>query len=129
MRSVLIIPFKNININIVYPFLLDSLLVIIESFVYVTSIKYEVYFPQSICRTSAFLSLPFCHLVALLREDGIEMPYEEHIFEAMKRWIVHDAESRSRHLLALMKCVRLNFVSRWYLIEVKKSFLSEIISD
>ena len=72
--------------------------------------------------------MPFCHLVSLLREDGIEMAYEEHIFEAMKRWIVHDTENRSRRLLELMKCVRLNFVSRWYLIEVKTMLCDTLLN-
>ena len=48
--------------------------------------------------------------MSLLKEDGIEMAHEEHMFEAMNRWIISDTDGRSRHLLELMKCVRLNAV-------------------
>ncbi|KAK2145514.1 hypothetical protein LSH36_677g04047 [Paralvinella palmiformis] len=73
---------------------------------------------QSVCVSQEFNELPFRHLVSLLAEDGIEMEYEEHVYEAMKRWLLHDEKTRQQHLADLFKCIRLNFVSRWFLIEV-----------
>ncbi|ELU10152.1 hypothetical protein CAPTEDRAFT_93209, partial [Capitella teleta] len=72
---------------------------------------------QLICSTAEFLELPKNHLEELLRDDNIEMEYEEHIYEALKKWVLHD-DSRLVNFADLFKCIRLNFVSRWYLIEV-----------
>ena len=46
------------------------------------------------------------------------MEYEEHVYEAMKAWVTFDPALRLPLLPELFKCIRLNFVSRWYLIEV-----------
>lgn len=73
---------------------------------------------QLICRTREFLELPVSHLAILLTEDNIEIEYEEYIYEALKRWILHDEDARFAQLARLFRSIRLNFVSRWYLIEV-----------
>src|SRR6218665_1124863 len=73
---------------------------------------------QTVCHVPDFLELPVSHLTNLLMEDNIEVEYEEYIYEALKRWILHDQETRFVHLPGLFRSVRLNFVSRWYLIEV-----------
>lgn len=72
---------------------------------------------KSLCHTNEFQELPLTHTINLLREDNIEMEYEEHVYEAMKRWISRD-ESRKQFIPELFKCVRLHYVSRWYLIEL-----------
>ena len=72
---------------------------------------------KHLCQTTEFLDLPVSHMVNLLRDDNIEMEYEEHVYMAMKQWIMHD-ESRKQFIPELFKCIRLNYVSRWYLIEV-----------
>lgn len=68
--------------------------------------------------SEGFLKLPLMHVIAILKEDNIEMEYEEQVYEAMRKWVLHDADNRKKHIAELLKCVRLNFVSRWYLIEV-----------
>lgn len=73
---------------------------------------------QVVCHTGEFLELPVNHLVKLLVEDNIEIEYEEYIYESLKCWILHDQELRFIHLPELFRSIRLNFVSRWYLIEV-----------
>ncbi len=75
-------------------------------------------FFKVISPTDKFLHLPKCHVVAILKEDSLEMEYEEHVFEAMTRWILHDQDNRNKYLSELFKYIRLNYVSRWYLIEV-----------
>lgn len=71
-----------------------------------------------LCTQQRFLELPGCHVLRLLKEDNIEMEYEEHVYEAMKRWVNFDPRERLNMIPELFKCIRLNFVSRWYLIEV-----------
>ncbi|ESN94640.1 hypothetical protein HELRODRAFT_107882 [Helobdella robusta] len=65
-----------------------------------------------------FLLLPYDHVKRLLMEDNIEIDYEEYVYEAFKMWMAHDFENRQRYLVDLFQSIRLNFVSRWYLIEV-----------
>ena len=69
---------------------------------------------QVVCQQAEFISLPVTHLSALLREDNMEVEYEESVYEALKRWVSHDPSVRLPHLPALFAHVRLNFVSRWY---------------
>ena len=73
---------------------------------------------KAVSPTEGFLKLPVQHVVAILREDNIEMEYEEHVFEAMRNWVLHEVSSRRRYIPELLKCIRLNFLSRWYLIEI-----------
>ena len=82
---------------------------------------------QHICQLHEFLEVPSNHIINLLMEDNIEVEYEEYIYEAMKRWIQHDQELRFQYIAQLFHSIRLNFVSRWYLIEVisKDTLLSQ----
>ena len=75
-------------------------------------------FFRLVCQTPEFLELPINHMKNLLKEDNIEIEYEEYIYEAFKRWIMHDEVTRYKHVVELFQSIRLNFVSRWYLIEV-----------
>ena len=65
-----------------------------------------------------YFNLPANHVAAILKEDNIDMEYEEHVYEAMRKWIMFNPEQRHKYLPELFSCIRLNFVSRWYLIEV-----------
>lgn len=73
---------------------------------------------QVVCKQQEFLSLPSVHLARILRDDNVEVEYEEYVYEALKRWVVHDITARHSALPDLFASIRLNFVSRWYLIEV-----------
>ena len=68
-----------------------------------------------ICNCDAYFKLPVTHLINLLIEGNLEMEYEEHVYEAMRRWIEHDKCNRLQYYGDLFKCIRLNFISRWYL--------------
>ena len=68
--------------------------------------------------TADFINLPGSHVCAILKEDNIEMEYEEHVYEALRSWVLHDRANREKFVPELFSCIRLNFVSRWYLIEV-----------
>ena len=69
------------------------------------------------CKSSAYLELPLSHVTELLSEDCLELEYEEHVYEAMKSWLLHDTRARKQFIAEIFKCVRLNYVSRWFLIE------------
>lgn len=73
---------------------------------------------QSVCKQREFLDLPMAQLARFLKDDNVEVEYEEYVYEALKRWILSDKASRLVHLPTLFASVRLNFVSRWYLIDV-----------
>ena len=73
---------------------------------------------KSLCHSTEFFALPFTHLVTLLTDNNIDMEYEEHVYEAMRQWIEHDSQDRYKYIAELLKCIRLNYVSRWYLIEI-----------
>jgi BTB And C-terminal Kelch/Kelch motif len=73
---------------------------------------------QVICQQNEFLNLPVAHLARILHDDNVEVEYEEYVYEALKRWIMHDCPGRLSYLAELFAAIRLNFVSRWYLIEV-----------
>jgi len=73
---------------------------------------------QTVCKQREFLDLPVAQLAQFLKDDNVEVEYEEYVYEALKRWILNDKATRMVHLPALFASVRLNFVSRWYLIDV-----------
>ena len=80
------------------------------------------------CKSSAYLELPLSHVTELLSEDCLELEYEEHVYEAMKSWLLHDTRARKQFIAEIFKCVRLNYVSRWFLIEKisKDTLLAEV---
>ena len=65
-----------------------------------------------------YFNLPATHVATILKEDNIDMEYEEHVYEAMRKWVMFNPEQRHKYLPELFSCIRLNFVSRWYLIEM-----------
>ncbi len=75
-------------------------------------------FFKVVSSTFEYLELPANHVAVILKDDNINMEYEEHVYEAMRKWVIHDHSSRHKYLPELFSCIRLNFVSRWYLIEV-----------
>ena len=68
-----------------------------------------------ICNCEDYLNLPVTHLINLLIEGNLEMEYEEQVYEAMRRWIQYARSERLQFYGDLFKCIRLNFISRWYL--------------
>ncbi len=75
-------------------------------------------FFKVVSSTFEYLELPANHVAVILKDDNINMEYEEHVYEAMRKWVLHDHDLRHQYLPELFSCIRLNFVSRWYLIEV-----------
>lgn len=65
-----------------------------------------------------YYKLPFVHLFVLLQDDNLEMPYEESVYEAMRRWMVQNPDQQPTVFGPALQCIRLNYVSRWYLIEI-----------
>ena len=65
-----------------------------------------------------YLNLPASFVEFLLKQNELDMEYEEHVFEALIKWVYYHKEERARVIGTLVKCIRMNWVSRWYLIEV-----------
>lgn len=82
---------------------------------------------KAITSSKAFLHLPELHLSKLLASDNLDMEYEEHVYEAMRSWVTSSLPERRSAAARLIQRIRLNFVSRWYLIEVISK--DPIISD
>ena len=64
-----------------------------------------------------YFRLPLAHLINLLSDDSVSLAYEEHVYEAMMTWVTFDLEQRKPFIPELFRCIRLNYVSRWFLIE------------
>ena len=64
-----------------------------------------------------YFRLPLTHLISLLSDDSVSLAYEEHVYDAMIAWIMFDLPQRKQFVPELFRCIRLNYVSRWFLIE------------
>ena len=73
---------------------------------------------EQLSMTSEFFKLPFNHLLLLLQDDNLEMPYEEGVYEALCRWMQYNPDQQSACFAQALNCIRLNYISRWYLIEI-----------
>jgi kelch-like protein 1/4/5 len=62
-----------------------------------------------------FVQLNLENLTALLSSDFIQVESEEHVFEAMYKWLQYDLPSRKQHALSLLRCVRLPLLNPFYL--------------
>lgn len=51
-------------------------------------------------------------LLEILEDDALNVKSEEFVFEAIKKWVDHDAGRRKAHMLALIKTVRLGTLTR-----------------
>jgi kelch-like protein 10 len=56
-------------------------------------------------------------LQAIIRSNELNVGFEELVWEAVVRWIDHDAENRKHHILELMKGVRLGLLDTQFLVD------------
>ena len=62
-----------------------------------------------------FLDLPIEEVVDLLSSDGLEVPNEMVVYEAVIAWIKHDTANREGLLVQVLNVVRFPYLSRRYL--------------
>ena len=70
---------------------------------------------KEVSMSEDYLRLPVTNMLHLLQESNLDMEYEEHVYEAMMRWLNFDKDERVHCYGDLFHCIRLNFISRWYL--------------
>ncbi|NXO00772.1 KBTBC protein, partial [Rhinopomastus cyanomelas] len=66
------------------------------------------------------LEIEFQQLLTLIKSDDLNISREESILDLVIRWVKHSRESRVKHLLELLKQVRLVLVSPSFLVEAQK---------
>ncbi|NXV01689.1 KBTBC protein, partial [Cettia cetti] len=66
------------------------------------------------------LEIEFQQLITLIKSDDLNISREESILDLVIRWVKHSRESRSEHLVELLKQVRLVLVSPSFLVETRK---------
>ena len=70
---------------------------------------------STVTATDLFLDLPIEELIDLLSSDGLEVPNEMVVYEAVIAWIKHDTTNREGLLVQVLKVVRFPYLSRRYL--------------
>jgi hypothetical protein len=68
-------------------------------------------------RSIEYLHMDPVDLRDVIREDGLNIRCEEHLFEAIVRWIDFDNTSRSSYIADLLRNVRLGLIPLAYFIE------------
>lgn len=70
-----------------------------------------------VMHSGEFIALSFDELLDLIRRDELNVPTEEHIFEACLRWVKFDEHQRSALLAQILARVRLPLLSPEYLAD------------
>ncbi|XP_029457172.1 kelch repeat and BTB domain-containing protein 12 isoform X2 [Rhinatrema bivittatum] len=66
------------------------------------------------------LEVEFQQLLTLIRSDDLNVSREESILDLVLRWVNHDRSTREKHLIELLKQVRLMLISPSFLQEALK---------
>ncbi|KAL8588071.1 hypothetical protein ACOMHN_067317 [Nucella lapillus] len=75
------------------------------------------HFPE-LSKKDDFLALEPDELISLLQDDNLCATDEEFIMATALRWVAYDQESRSQHLPAIFRSVRLSLANPQFLIDV-----------
>ncbi|XP_058803935.1 kelch-like protein 18 [Phymastichus coffea] len=79
--------------------------------------KYIHRYFEDVSQSEEFLGLPFDELRDLVSNDDLNISSEKEVFEAVIRWLKHDAEARKDKLPELLALVRLPLLSPEYLVD------------
>ncbi|XP_012281434.1 kelch-like protein 18 [Orussus abietinus] len=79
--------------------------------------KYIQQYFHDVSRSEEFVNLSFMDLNELVTRDELHVISEEHVFEAIMRWVRHEKEGRRKHLPELLASVRLPLLTPQYLID------------
>ncbi|XP_017775933.1 PREDICTED: kelch-like protein 10 [Nicrophorus vespilloides] len=75
------------------------------------------YFPQIATTSAELTNLPVDDLQAIINADELNVKSEEIVWEAILRWINHRPEERKKHIVTLMKCIRLGLLDTQFFLE------------
>lgn len=79
--------------------------------------KYIHRYFEDVSQSEEFLGLAFDDLRDLVGNDDLNISSEKEVFEAVIRWLKHDAEARKDRLPELLALVRLPLLSPEYLVD------------
>lgn len=77
-------------------------------------------FVQVALQSEELLALPLDNLQEIINADELNVKSEETVWEAILRWIDHDVNERRKHIVALMKCIRLGLLDTQFFLEKVK---------
>ncbi|XP_012271071.1 kelch-like protein 10 [Orussus abietinus] len=75
------------------------------------------HFVQVAQKSEEVLQLPIDELKALVGADELNVKSEEVVWELVLRWVNHDPEDRKRHIVELMKNIRLGLLDTQFFLE------------
>lgn len=75
------------------------------------------YFVQVAALSIELLSLNLSDLQEIINDDALNVKSEETVWEVILKWINHDSEERKRHIVSLMKCIRLGLLDTQFFLE------------
>lgn len=74
-------------------------------------------FTQIASQSDEILSLSLQELQEIINADDLNVKSEETVWEIILRWINYDADNRKKHIVALMKCIRLGLLDTQFFLE------------
>ena len=78
------------------------------------------HFCQVALKSNELLSMSLDEMIEIIKSDDLNVKNEEIVFDAILRWINHDPDARRRHVVELMRCIRLGLLSTQYFVETVK---------
>lgn len=75
------------------------------------------YFPQIAVESSELVNLPVDDLQTIINADELNVKSEEMVWEAILRWINLKPDERKKHIVTLMKCIRLGLLDTQFFLE------------
>ncbi|XP_028138655.2 kelch-like protein 10 isoform X3 [Diabrotica virgifera virgifera] len=74
-------------------------------------------FAQIAVESDEILSLSLNQIQDIINSDDLNVKSEETVWEVILRWIDHDTENRRKHIVELMKCIRLGLLDTQFFLE------------
>lgn len=74
-------------------------------------------FPQIATESDELLSLSLKEVQEIINADDLNVKTEETVWETILRWIDFDTEHRKKHIVPLMKCIRLGLLDTQFFLE------------
>lgn len=74
-------------------------------------------FAQIATQSQEILTLSLPEIQEIINADDLNVKSEEIVWETILRWIDYDTEARKKHIVALMKCIRLGLLDTQFFLE------------
>lgn len=74
-------------------------------------------FSQIAYESDEILTLSLAEIQEIINADDLNVKSEETVWELILRWIDNDTEARKKHIVSLMKCIRLGLLDTQFFLE------------